>query len=213
MNQRFESHLIWGSHSPLSTLSGAGLVIMASTRFSYALICAGALVWVYGLAALIFSTGRKIMPKQGQMVILLFLSAFLCGFFMLFAGILNPLLILGTGFFLVLIPPCFLGSGFFEASEAEYPIDVLSRAVLEAVVMAGFILGLALVREPLGMGTLSLPGGAEGIIELFEAGDADAFVPARLLSACAGGLLLLGYVTALFRYFRERYGSVPGEGL
>jgi len=209
MNQRFESHLIWGSHSPLSTLTGAGLVILASSRFSYALICAGAIVWVYGLSALIFSGARNIMPNRGRMVILLFLSAFLCGFFMLFAGLLNPLLLLGTGFFLVLIPPCFLGSGFFEASESEYPFEVFSRALFEAVVMAGLILALALVREPLGMGTLSVPGGVEGIVELFEAGGADAFVPARLLSVSAGGLLLLGYVTALFRYLRERNSSVP----
>ena len=211
MNQRFESHLFWGGHSPLSTLAGAGLVIMASARFSYALICSGAIVWVYGLTALIFSVSRVIMPKRGRIVILLFLSAFLCGFFMLFASLMNPLLILGTGFFLVLIPPCFLGSGFFEAAETEYPIDVLSRALLEAAVMAGLILALALVREPLGMGTLSLPGGADGIVELFNAADADVFVPARLLSAAAGGLLLLGYVTALFRYFWARNSSVPEE--
>jgi len=208
MNQRFQSHLFWGSHSPLSTLSGAGLVILASARFSYALICAGALIWVYGLTALIFSASRRILPRRGRMLILLFLSAFLCGFFMLLTGLLNPLLILGTGFFLALIPPCFLGSGFFEASETEYTLDVFSRAVLEAVVMAGFILALALVREPLGMGALSLPGGAEGIVELFGSGGSDAFVPARLLSAASGGLLLLGYAAALFRYFRER--SAPG---
>jgi len=209
MNQRFNSHLFWGSHSPLSTLTGAGLVILASTRFSYALVCTGALIWVYGLAALIFSASRAILPKRGRMLILLFLSAFLCGIFILFASLLNPLLVLGTGFFLVLVPPCFLGSGFFEASETEYPLDVFSRAIFEALVISGLILALALIREPLGMGTLSLPGGAEGVIELFDSGET-AFVPARLLSAASGGLLLLGYVTALFRYLRERSG--PGGG-
>ena len=135
MKGRLESHLFWGSHSPLSSLSGAGLIIMASSRFSFALICAGALIWVYGLSALIFSGARKIMPVRGKMIVLLFLSAFLCGIFMFLAGLLNPLLILGTGFFLVLIPPCCLGSGLFEASESVNSIDFFSRAVLEAVVL------------------------------------------------------------------------------
>jgi len=210
MNRRFDSHLFWGSQSPLSALSGVALIILASTRFAFALICAGALIWVYGLSALIFSGARPIMPKRGRMVILLFLSSFLCGIFMFLVGLLNPLLILGMGFFLILVPPCCLGTGLFEASASEYPAGVFSRAVLEAIVMANVILALALIREPLGLGTLSFPGGAQGIIEVFN-NQGDGFVPARLLSATAGGLLLLGYAVALFRYFRERNGSVPEE--
>ena len=209
MNRRFESHLLWGFHSPLSALTGAGLLIMASSRFSFALVCSAALIWVFGLSALIFSGARPIMPKRGRMVILLFLSAFLCGIFMLLVGLLNPLLILGTGFFLVLVPPCCLGSGFFEACESVSSDEVFSRALLEAFVLAGLILALALIREPLGMGTLSFPGGAQGIVEIFDSGEGDNSVPIRFLSASAGGLLLLGYGTALFRYFREWNGSIP----
>ena len=211
MNRRFESHLFWGSHSPLSSLTGAGLIIMASSRFAFALVCAGALIWVYGFSALIFSNARVIMPRRGKMVVLLFLSSFLCGIFMLLAGILNPLLILGTVFFIILIPPSCLGSGFFEASESEYPIEVLSRALQEAVVLGIIILALALIREPLGMGTLSFPGGAQGIVELFDNGGADSFAPVRILSVSAGGLLLLGYGIALFRLLRERNHSVPED--
>ena len=211
MNRRFDSHLFWGSHSPLSAFAGAGLIIMASTRFAFALVGAGALVWVYGLSALVFSVARMIMPKRGRMVILLFLSAFFCGLFMLLVGLLNPLLILGTVFFLVLVPPCCLGSGFFEASESINPAEVFSRALLEAIVIAGLILAFALIREPLGMGTLSFPGGIRGIAELFEIREGDGFIPIRFLSASAGGLLLLGYGAALFRYFREQSGQMPGE--
>jgi hypothetical protein len=128
---------------------------------------------------------------------------------MLLAGMINPLLILGTGFFLVLVPPCCLGSGFFEASESRPPGEVFSRALFEAVVIAGLILAFALIREPLGMGTISFPGGIQGIVEVFEAREGDSFVPVRFLSASAGGLLLLGYGIALFRYFRERSGNIP----
>jgi len=209
MSYRFSSHAFWGSHSPLSALTGAGLIIMASSRFSFAIVCAGALIWVYGLTALVFSSAREIIPLRGRMIILLFLSAFFCGIFMLLAGMINPLLILGTVFFLVLVPPCCLGSRFFEASGSKAPGEVFPRALLEAIVLAGLILALALIREPLGMGTLSFPGGIQGIVEIFEVREGNKFVPIRFLSASAGGLLLLGYGIALFRYFRERSGNIP----
>ena len=211
MSRRFSSHLFWGAYSPLSALTGAGLIIMASSRFSFAILCAGALIWVYGLTALVFSAAREIMPGRGKKIILLFLSAFFSGIYMLFVGLLNPLLILGTGFFLVLIPPCCLGSGFFEASESLSLDEVISRALLEAAVLAGIILAIALIREPLGMGTLSFPGGIQGVVEIFDAYQDDSFIPVRFLSASAGGLVLLGYGTAMYRYFRERGGNTPNE--
>lgn len=211
MNRRFESHLFWGSHSPLSALTGTALIIIATSRFAFALICTGALIWVYGFSALIFSNARAILPGRGKMVVLLFLSSFLCGIYMLLAALVNPLLIMGMGFFLILVPPCCLGSGLFEASESEYPIEVFSRSLLEAIVLGVIILAVALIREPLGMGTLSFPGGSQGFVELLDSSGAEAFAPVRILSVSSGGLLLLGYGIALFRYFREQNGSVPEE--
>ena len=211
MSRRFSSHLFWGSHTPLAALTGAGLIIMASSRFSFALLCMAALLWVYGLTALVFSAARPIMPTRGKKYILLFLSAFFCGIFMLIVGFLSPLLILGTAFFLVLIPPCCLGSGFFEASESSSVGEIIPRALLEAAVLSGIILAFALIREPLGMGTLSFPGGIQGVVEVFDVRQDDSFVPIRFLSASAGGLVLLGYGTALFRYFRDRSGNTPNE--
>ena len=212
MNRRFESHLFWGSQSPLSSFGSVGLIILASSRFAFAVICTGALIWVFALTALVYSGARAILPARGKMVVLLFLSAFFCGIFMLLAGLLNPLLVLGTAFFMILVPPCCLGTEFFENSEPVFLMEVFSRALLEAIVLAGIILALALIREPLGMGTLSFPGGAQGIIELFGSGKDDAFVLARSLSVSAGGLLLLGYGTALFRYFGESSGGISRNG-
>lgn len=211
MNRRFDSPLFWGAHSPLSALTGAGLIVMASGRFAFALVCAGTLIWVFGLSALIFSGARKIMPSRGGTVILLFLSAFLCGFFMLLISLINPLLVLGTGFMLILIPAYCMGSGYFEAARQAAPGDAFSRALLEAVTLSCVIVAVALIREPLGMGTLSIPGGYEGIVELFDSPEDAAFVPARLLSMTSGGLLLLGYGTALYRYFREENAAVPKD--
>ena len=208
MKGRLTSHPFWGAHSPLSALSGAGLIIMASGRFAFALVCAGALLWVFGFTALIYSCAHPIMPSKGKKIILLFLSSFISGIFMVLISLLNPLLIFGTVFFLVLIPPWCLASGFFEAVESLDPIEVFSRALLEAFALAGIILALALIREPLGMGTISLPGGVNGMVELFSSTGEETFVAVRIFSVSAGGLLLLGYVTALYRYFKERNGRV-----
>ena len=209
MSQRFSSHLFWGSYSPLSILTVMGLMILASSRLAFALVCAAALIWVYGFTALAYSFGRLIMPARGKLLVLLFLSTFFCGIFLILMGLFNPLLILGTSFFLLLIPPSCLGSGFFEASESIYPAELISRALLEAVVIAALVIAIALIREPLGMGTLSLPGGAHGIVELFQITEHDNFGPIRILSASAGGLLLMGYGVSLFRFFRERAGNTP----
>lgn len=208
MNNRFDSPLFFGSYSPLSAFTGVALIIMASTRLAFAFVCSGALVWVFGLSGLIFSAARPIMPGRGRMLILLFLSSFLCGIFMLLMGMINPLLIMGTGFFFVLIPPCCLGSGFFEAAESKYPVEVFTRGLLEAVVISYLMLALALIREPLGMGTLSFPGGVQGILEIFTSRETNSFLSVRFLSASAGGLLLLGYGTAVFRYFRDSSGGI-----
>jgi len=215
MKGRFSSHVFWGSHSPLSALNGAALIIMASNRFSFALICSGALVWVFGLTVLTYSCAHSflpsILPSRGKMVILLFLSTFFCGMFTFIISLLNPLLILGTFFFLVLVPPWCMSTGFFEAVESLDPFEATSRALLEAAVFSGVIIALSLIREPLGIGTLSIPGSSQGIMEIYEGQNAETVLPGRILSISAGGLLLLGYVVALYRYFKDRSGNVSQE--
>ena len=225
MSDRLNSHLFWGSYSPFSSLIGAGLIILASSRFSFALLCSGAILWVYGLTALVFSFSRQIMPTRGRMIILLFLSSFICGIFILLVNIFNPILIMGTSFFLVLIPPICLGSGFFEAIESAAsdpdtsvipssdPFEVVLRALSEAVVLSGIIIALSLIREPLGMGTLSFPGSAQGIFELFANRETEKFTAVRILSTSSGALFLLGYTVALFRYFKKHkdVNSEPRE--
>ena len=211
MSRRFDSHLFWGSYSPLSALTGSALIIMASSRFAFAIVCAAALIWVYGFTALVSSVTRRIMPSRGKMTVLLFLSTFLCAIFILLTGMLNPLIILGTSFFLLLIPPCCLGAGYFEELESVDHGEAVSRALLEAITLGAIILAFALIREPLSMGTLTFPGGPAGITELFNVKDSDAFVLLPAFSVSAGGLLLLGYATAIYRYFGENNGGISNN--
>jgi len=207
MNRRIDSHAFWGLKSPLSALTGSGLIIMASGRFAFAVVCASILVSVYILTALVFYAARPIMPSGGRNVILLFLSTFLCGLSILVASLINPLLTINTVFFLILIPPFCLSTGFFETIGSTDLFDIVFLALLEAVSLAGIILAFALIREPLGLGTLSVPSATQGIRELFSREGTDSFIPAQIISASSGGLLLLGYGTAMYRYIRENYAE------
>jgi len=217
MNKRFTSHIFWGSHSVFSSLIGLAIVVMASGRMANAIIASGAIIWVFSLNALIYSGAQKIMPVQGKKIILLFLSSFLCGLYFLLIGLLNPLIIYGLAFIIVLIPPYCLGNGFYEnlsfyESSSSIPVkEVFLRALLEALVLSGVIIGLALIREPLGMGTLSFPGGIYGIREIGSEGE--NLVPFRLFSISAGGILLMGYGIALFRFIKSKKNMTTEEDL
>jgi hypothetical protein len=57
------------------------------------------------------------------------------------------------------------------------------------------------------MGTISIPWAPQGILELFSNPNFDRFVPIWIISAPSGGLLLLGYGTALYRYLGEMNGA------
>jgi hypothetical protein len=114
---------------------------------------------------------------------------------------------MNTTFFLLLVPPFCLSTGFFETIESADILDTVFRALLEAVSLAGIILAFSLIREPLGLGTLSVPSAAYGLRELFNREESDAIIPAQIISVSSGGLLLLGYGTALYRYIRENYAE------
>ena len=213
MNQRLQSHIFWGKHAPLSTLTGAFLMVMASSRFAFAIICSGALLWVYGITALAYYSGWKILPQNGKFVILLFLSSLVCSLYLLLVSFLNPFLLAATWFFLVLVPPCCVGSGLFEELRYLDIREMLTRVLLEAGCLALLIIAISLIREPLSMGLLSFPGGIWGITEIFNTGgEGESFFPIRLLSVSAGGLLILGFGVAAFRFFRNQK-SIPENDL
>jgi hypothetical protein len=176
-------------------------MVMASSRLAFGIICVGALLWVYGLTSLLYFSSFKIMPQGGKSIILLFLSALVCSIYVLCLSLVNPLLTMETCFFLVLVPPCCVGSGLFKRLESLALGEAFSRSLLESLALGGIIIALSLIREPLGMGSVSFPGGAGGIVEI-PGGDYEGGGPVRIFAVSGGGLLILGYGVSLFRYFR-----------
>jgi hypothetical protein len=208
MNSPYQSHLFWGSFSPLVSLTGGGLLVMASGRLAYAIVAAGALVWTCGLSALVSFPCRRFFPKRGKTPVRVFLSAFTGSMFVLLLYTVSPVLGMETFFFVSLTPLLCTGSGLFERIDSLKLDEAVSRACGEAAVLGGLIIAFSLIREPLGYFSLSLPGGVHGIVKIFSSGE-KTFLPIHIISGSAGALLLLGYGMSLYRYFRNQ--RVPTE--
>jgi hypothetical protein len=197
------SHPFWGAQAPLATFSGGALLILGSTRFSFALTVVLALLWVYILTALALRIPA--LPRRGRGEIALFLSSFTAGVFALVLFFMCPILAMDSLLFLILCPLCCVSSGVLARIEKLDTGEAVFQSYMEAMILSGLILTMALIREPLGYGTLSLPGGRQGILCPVKFPE-ESFPPLRILSSSAGAFFLLGYGVALFRRFG---GHVP----
>jgi len=190
-----ESHLFWGKNSPLGSLTGAALLIVASGRIVFAILCSLALVWVYVFTLTAAKLGGVYFPRWGRNVVLLFISSVAAGIFVILLWIINPVLAMESSFFVFLVPVVFIASGL-HSRVLDYDMgEVLSQAVAEALVLGILILGLSLIREPLGFGSVSFPG-----LDIIRFAKNE---PLRFLQASSGALIVLGYVIAVYRYFRK----------
>jgi len=207
----------WGSLSPLGGLTGAGLLIMASARLSWAIIIAIGLFWVYGLTALVYSAlssglGRKFFPVIGRGTLYTCLSAFIGSIYLFLFWLICPLAAIECFFLVMLIPVFCAGSGMAQqiASEKEkmdifdHVSDAISRAASLAVLTAAF----SIIREPLSYCSLSFPGSYRGLVTIMYFSE-NAFFPISIFSSSAGALLLLGYIICLYQYGRKKIN--PGE--
>ncbi|MDR2073559.1 MAG: hypothetical protein LBP60_09035 [Spirochaetaceae bacterium] len=204
MNNHIQSHLFWGTNAPLSTLISAGLMIMATNRLAFALTVTGALVWTYGLTVLILSFAKPILPKKGREILWVFLSSFWGSLYLMLIQLASPYLAMETTFVILLVPLYCIGSGMCRRLEIYDPEESIPKAVLEALVLGGILVALALIREPLGFGVFSFPGGPQGIVTLVSF-ESSLYFPVQIIAGSSGGILLLGYGLSLFRRFRNRY--------
>jgi Na+-transporting NADH:ubiquinone oxidoreductase subunit NqrD len=186
------------SMSPISVFAGGSLLILASSRTAYSLVSAGALLWVYGFTQGIFFSCKQFLPDRGREIVLLFLSSFISSLFILLLWFINPLTALEQYFFVILAASSYLGSGLPERCADLPPLRALVTSLKQALSLGLFIIAFSLLREPLGSGTLSLPGGLQGVII------AGRFLPMRIIAVSSGAFLLLGYILALYRIIRYK---------
>ena len=170
---------------------------MASGRIDSALICALSLAWIGALTMFAAGAGRKVFPARGERAALAFTASFTGLLFFFALWLVSPFAAMESAFFIALCPVFFLGSNLYGRVRAYDTAEMVVQAVSEAFVMGVLVLAAALIREPLGSGSLSIPGWG-----VFRFTGTD---PLAVLSASSGVLLLLGYALALYRRFRNRY--------
>jgi hypothetical protein len=180
---------------------------MASARIAYALLILGALFWVYELTVLVSVSCRRYFPHQGREILTVFLASFSGSVFLMLVYFINSSLAMEAAFLIILTPVSCIACGICERTRGMEIEDALGRSLMEALILGGITTALALIREPWGFGSFSVPGGQLGITELLSVEDS-RFFPAWVISASAGGLLLLGYALTLFRRFQNRFMKI-----
>jgi hypothetical protein len=186
------------ARNPLCTLAYTGFLIFASSRLAFALTAAAALIWVYVLTALAVSSLWRFLPKVGKIIILFFLSSFMAVLFLFGLMFASPLLGAELVYLIILTPCCFMSAFSSERMKTMSVGGFLSETLRESLVTGGILVALSFIREPIGFMSLSIPGGAHGVIELFNSSDKESFLPVRIVTSVSGGCLLLGYISAVF---------------
>jgi hypothetical protein len=210
MNRPLHYRIFHGNTIPLISLSGAALLILVSDRLAHAIVVTGALVWVYCLSSLAAYFGVKFFPRQGRTILLTFLTSFIAGLYLLLLWILSPLCALEVFLVISIIPLFCMGSGIFPQLESLSLEATIAHAFSEAMILGALLIIFALIREPLGYLSLSLPGGAQGIVLLFSF-TSESFLPIHLITSSCGALLLLGYFLGLYRYLKSQYKLPEGD--
>jgi len=209
MSGRIKRRLLWGDLSPFAFLSGGALLVVASDRLAHALVVLAALAWVYCLSALAVCAGARFFPERGRSAIFAFLASLFAALYLLGLWMLFPLGAIQAFFAVSFVPALCAGSGLLRKVEGKGVPEALRVSALEAFAAGALVVLLSLVREPLGFRSLSLPGGAQGIMLLHPFGEESPLF-LRLLSSSFGALLLLGYLLWAYRQAKARRAG--GEG-
>jgi hypothetical protein len=200
---------------PLITLSAAALLVVASSRLAFAIIAVINLVVVHTLTVLIVEPLKRarlfkqskqeiwLFPKKNQKLVYLFLANFVgCLFFFVYYCI-TPLLAMET-IFITLFVPMFAYSEEVGEKYSSLPLPHAIKSCFFDSFYPGILtVAIALIREPLGYATLSLPGGNGGIIELFNKNGSFPFA-IEIISLSSGAFLLIGYIMVVFRILDRR---------
>ena len=190
--------------SPAAAIPGCGLMIIASGRLSHALTVVGALAWVYGLTTLVIYAAEKFLPRQGRTALISFLASFMACFYLFILWLLSPLCALESFFAVSLVPVFYMASGVTKRFDPYSIIDSFFSFSegFEAVSLGVLLLAFALIREPLGFLSLSLPGGVQGSVALFSF-KGESLLPVQLTASSGGALLLLGYFWGIYKFMNK----------
>jgi len=188
--------------SPVAALPGCGLLIIASGRLSHAVTVIGALAWVYGLTTLVIYAAARFFPRHGRTALISFLASFMACFYLFLLWLFSPLCALESFFAVSLVPVFYMATGVSKRFDAFSAADSFFLSSFEAFSLGVLLLAFALIREPLGFVSLSLPGSAQGSVMLFSF-SAESLLPVQLIASSGGALLLLGYFWGIYKLMNK----------
>ncbi|MDR1363346.1 MAG: hypothetical protein LBJ35_04795 [Spirochaetaceae bacterium] len=186
-------------NSPISSMSGVALFIIAGSRLSYAIVAACALVWVSMISAFINMAPHGVKSKARIQMLNVLISSFAGSIYLFLLYLLNPLLAMETTLICMLAPVFYMGSKFCVSLESAAKNGIFSESLFELLALGGLTLVFSLIREPLGFATLTVPDGNRGIMALFNTKDQYPY-PIQLISSSTGALFLLAYIMVILRY-------------
>ena len=196
--------------SPVAFLPGGCLLIIASGKLAHAVTVVGALAWVYGFTSLVIYTAAKIFPQRGRTWLFFFLASFMAGCYLFALWLFSPFCAIEIFFAVSLVPVFYMVSGVSGRPDvlngALRAADSFFSSFFEAFSLGVLLLAVALIREPLGFVSLSLPGGAQGSVMLFSF-NVDLLLPVQLIASSGGVLLLLGYFWGLYNFMNKARGG------
>jgi hypothetical protein len=201
----YREQSFWGSLSPLGGLTGAGLLIMASARLSWAITIAGSLFWVYGFTSFSFSLlssliGNDFFPVRGRTAVYTCLASFWGGLYLFLLWMLSPFAAMEVFMLLLLVPLyCANSCVFNDASDIS---ENVSGSLSQAAILTCLLILFSIIREPLSYCSLSLPGTHQGMITTMYFTE-NSFLPIGIFASSAGALLLLGFVISLYQYTKS----------
>jgi len=198
---QIEAHPFWGKRSPLAQVSYIPVLLGASSRLSIAIMCSAALFCVYIQSSVTILVTTRFIPTTFK----LYIHVLICSFWALAYGLVeylfSPVLFYETQFPLVFTAVLYMISGLGQSIEVDRISNAMKKTVVQAMVVGFIILTFALIREPFGFGSLSLPT-RDGISEILTS-ELSADLAFRSIATTSGGLILLGFVIGFYRIVKE----------
>jgi Na+-transporting NADH:ubiquinone oxidoreductase subunit NqrD len=190
------------------SITAAPVIIISTSRLAFALISALSIAWVYVFSVMIIHYTKKFFPKKEYgTILMLFIFSFTGSLYFFIIQLLNPMLAMETMLLIMLAPViCFTSKICLRIEDRPFSRAFLT-AIFEAVNIGLFLVFLSVLREPLGYGTLSLPGGNGGIKELFHL-EGGVF-PIELIACSSGALFLSGYLLIVIRLIKQKRREEP----
>lgn len=204
-----DARSLFGAAGPLPGLAGLAFLFCASSRFSHALVAGAALVLTYAASAPLCRIAAEASPGRASRFLAVPISTFVAAVFALALSLASPALAAQTGWSVACAPAVFSASGFVRRTEDRELAALPGAGALEALFLFLAAAALALIREPFGFGTLTLPSLSGAVAVLGS--DSSSFASARLLSTSVGSLALCGYALA-FALKLVRDGGGEGDG-